>query len=352
MKKYAGVGPSATTAPLFAVATPTGAFAIPPSSCHSPGYSSLARSKQGDEASWKRFSSGTDWAGSRALDEDLELDSDDDDERSTSSGTRRTSTSSASSDPDPSSKPVVRSSLVPTAKPFVFAPKPPPAPSGTRRVFSAPESGYPSPVSEPYTPPLNTCHDLHPDASPWAPRPAPGPRFQQQQPTPWPTTRPLAFPPTPPYHSPELLSRSYFPTQRSPSSAQLAAYFGPSPHDAFPEPDEDALYLLARQTFVQQSLLTFPSPSLANPAAMMQHFDRAMASTSPLACLYGIGLEQAERLLEDPERSGVGEPVLALVRLRRERRMEVCGPSANNRKLGLYKVRLVGSAGLFFGAAG
>ncbi|KAL8281520.1 hypothetical protein RQP46_006204 [Phenoliferia psychrophenolica] len=341
---------------------------------------------------------------------------------STTSGTRRSSAATTASDPDDapatsasyppqstlapfsshqndsiSSAP---SSLVPTAAPFVFAPRAPPvvatpAPRpvlppvsavGPRRTFppAAPNSFTlpPTPPQDPSWafPPPTSHHPRQSSGGPrfyqptqqqtfddpafgrWAPPPAPQQQQQHQQ--------RLVFPPTPPYASPVLGPyASYFPSeplphhQRSPSTALLQAYFGPSsievlspldPSSTAPgsassatssSAEEDALYLLARQTFVQQSLLTFNSaPVSSNPAVMMSHFDRAMTSATPLASLYGIAVEQAERLLEEPEKSGVGEPVLQLIRMRREKASRgeggVCGPSANNRKLGLYKTEL------------
>lgn len=181
------------------------------------------------------------------------------------------------------------------------------------------------------------------------------------------------YPPTPPSSTPsDLRSRSsslasvtsYFssPSQpaaeRSPTAAQLQSYFGPTPNASIDVSDaflhhplsalqtdpEDLLYTLARQTFVAQSL-SLSSAAPATPAqrlAMNTHFDRAMHSPNPLATLYGLSQEQANRLAEEPGTSGVSECVLQLAKTRatlfagggREG-----GPSPNNRKLGLYKVR-------------
>ncbi|KAK4704794.1 hypothetical protein P7C70_g1416, partial [Phenoliferia sp. Uapishka_3] len=375
--------------------------------------------------------------------------------RDTSSASPHSFASAAGNDQTSFATPtaVVKSSLVPTATPFVFQPRPSPSltttPSSFRPILpifqssqrSTPPSSEasfvapPSPFgNEPYTPPQSLQNDLNVNLNrrSWtfgqgairtvdadgAPgyfgalgssnemvrsqsqrerQTSGGPRFRQTSipidsddfapriinsfnglqstSSPRPQIPQGAYPPTPPLYSSDLNysvqshsrtpsfngSPSYFsahalPTQdRSPTTAQLSAYFGASPAVDVVSPDsrlafdEDSLYLLARQTFVQQSLLTFPSqsPSVsqqqAAAGAMMAHFDRAMSTPSPLASLYGITIDAAERLLEEPEKSGVGEPVLALVRSRFERisRGEtVAGPSANNRKLGLYKTEL------------
>lgn len=187
----------------------------------------------------------------------------------------------------------------------------------------------------------------------------------------WQSQSQQPYPPTPPSSTPsDLRSRSsslasvgsYFspqpPAERSPATAQLQSYFGPAPNASIDVSDaflhhplsalqtdpEDLLYTLARQTFVSQSL-SISSAAPATPAqclAMNTHFDRAMHSPNPLATLYGLSLEQANRLAEEPGTSGVSECVLRLAKSRaamfagggREG-----GPSPNNRKLGLYKVR-------------
>lgn len=87
-------------------------------------------------------------------------------------------------------------------------------------------------------------------------------------------------------------------------------------------------------------------------AAMMAHFDQAMHSSNPLATLYGLSTEAARALASNPEMSGISESVLRLAAARGSKFFEsgaeftgVQGPSANNRKLGLYKVGLFRSIG-------
>ena len=122
---------------------------------------------------------------------------------------------------------------------------------------------------------------------------------------------------------------------------------------------EDLLYTQARQNFVQQSLSTLMSSSGAVPmslndpqivlsrAAMMAHFDQAMHSSNPLATLYGLSTDAARALALNPEMSGISDSVLRLAASRGSKFFDsgaeftgVQGPSANNRKLGLYKVSL------------
>lgn len=127
------------------------------------------------------------------------------------------------------------------------------------------------------------------------------------------------------------------------------------------DPD-DLLYTQARQTFVQQSLSTLMASTgavanlndpqlILSRTAMMQHFDQAMHSANPLASLYGLSPDAVRLLAMDPESSGVSESVLRLAAARGTRAsldaMDVYGlpggpqgPSANNRKLGLYKVKI------------
>jgi hypothetical protein len=84
---------------------------------------------------------------------------------------------------------------------------------------------------------------------------------------------------------------------------------------------------------------------------MSVHFDRAMQTLNPLATLYGLSQDAANQLLAEPEKSGVNDVVLkvAAMRGRQEQMASVQrsamgtllpGPSPNNRKLNLYKVRL------------
>ena len=121
---------------------------------------------------------------------------------------------------------------------------------------------------------------------------------------------------------------------------------------------EDLLYTQARQNFVQQSLSTLMTSSGATPmslndpqivlsrAAMMAHFDQAMHSSNPLATLYGLSTDAARALeVLNPEMSGISDSVLRLAASRGSKFFDsgteftgVQGPSANNRKLGLYKV--------------
>ena len=179
----------------------------------------------------------------------------------------------------------------------------------------------------------------------------------------------------------------------SPSSAQLQSYFGPSsvnvnspyanacdlavssvppspsplrdlpPHYGlhhsgscsslsslgYQTDPEDILYQEARETFIQSSFASLAStPTAANRQAMTAHFDRAMHSPFPLATLYGMTPEAAAQLAADPARSGIADNVLklALIRGQQQRLAGAAGlggPSANNRKLGLYKVSALSS---------
>jgi hypothetical protein len=174
---------------------------------------------------------------------------------------------------------------------------------------------------------------------------------------------------------------------RAAAAAQLSSYFGPSSVEISPQAFElplndyatssqhslsparslislyqtdpdDVLYVQARQTFVQQSLLALASSTRSqsltqqqlelayedSTTAMMSHFDRAMHSLNPLATLYGLSDEATRSLLVDPESSGISPDVLRLAGMRSQAQMNsmgvagLAGPSANNRKLGLYKV--------------
>lgn len=153
---------------------------------------------------------------------------------------------------------------------------------------------------------------------------------------------------------------------RSPTAAELQAYFGPSsvpvnlpaftPISSSSSSTSSSsspitttsteLYAQARHNFVTTSLVslppTTPDQQMINEKAMGEHFDRAMASNEPLSVLFGLSIEMGRTLLDDDGRgSGVEESVLRCAR----ERMGLTGPrgegpSSNNRKLGLYKTEL------------
>lgn len=170
------------------------------------------------------------------------------------------------------------------------------------------------------------------------------------------------------------------PLDRAAAAAQLSSYFGPSAvpvspqaydfapeavYGTLPSPSldltqlayqtdpDDLLYTQARQTFVHQSLLARAATGsgLSDPraddarTAAMSHFDIAMHSINPLATLYGLSDEAARALAADPEASGISDSVIRLASMRSQAQRSsmgvagLAGPSANNRKLGLYKVR-------------
>lgn len=141
---------------------------------------------------------------------------------------------------------------------------------------------------------------------------------------------------------------------RSSSYASLHQHLAPYPPLAHPEPfnltAEDPLYLQARDIFVESSCSSLSAPSSGHHQAMSIHFDRAMQTLNPLATLYGLSQDAANQLLAEPEKSGVNDVVLkvAAMRGRQEQMASVQrsamgtllpGPSPNNRKLNLYKVR-------------
>lgn len=153
----------------------------------------------------------------------------------------------------------------------------------------------------------------------------------------------------------------FYPPQTA--AAQLSSYFGPSsvdvnidqqllPRDSsslqglpLQTESEDILYVEARETFIAQSFaaLGTTTPSEASRQAMLAHFDRAMHSSHPLAMLYDLTHEAANALAADPKCSGVSDNVLKLSLIRGQQTKAagpggLAGPSANNRKLGLYKV--------------
>lgn len=233
-------------------------------------------------------------------------------------------------------------------------------------------------------------------SSAWAPPPRPQiaqlPFPSIESPTTYyPVTPPASHPNSPERSRASSLSsqHSYFSPRRpssydcSPNAAQLQSYFGPSPVDvnspytscfdhgslppspsatrdfphhyassasssvssiAYQTDPEDILYNEARETFIQTSFASLSStPNASNRQAMTDHFDRAMHSPFPLATLYGLTPEAATQLAADPAKSGVADNVLklALIRGQQQRLAGAAGlggPSANNRKLGLYKV--------------
>lgn len=149
-----------------------------------------------------------------------------------------------------------------------------------------------------------------------------------------------------------------YPTPPTPTE-QLQSYFSPTPDPnlftfAAPTPASlstyltdpaDLLYTTARQSFVSRSLSSLPASSHFTTTttardALMNHFDEAMSSGSPLASLYGISVELAAELERGGMDSGVCDDVLRLVRSKRAEGGASTGegPSSNNRKFGLYKV--------------
>lgn len=131
------------------------------------------------------------------------------------------------------------------------------------------------------------------------------------------------------------------------SSAQNYSY------QSQPHYDREHLYLQARESFIHQSLST-PFSSSINRDSLLRHFDHSLQTAHPLAMLYGLSVDTANSLIQNPRASGVSEIVMRLVwdrmrmgvisegsmraGLEREQVAGAGGPGGYNRKEGLYKV--------------
>ncbi|GAA5941832.1 hypothetical protein JCM3775_004777 [Rhodotorula graminis] len=132
-----------------------------------------------------------------------------------------------------------------------------------------------------------------------------------------------------------------------------ASFGGTYPPLAHPEPfnltRDDALYLEARDLFVESTCTSLTTPVTDEHLdKMAQHFDHAMDQLHPLATLFGLSQDAADRLLADPDNSGVDDVVLKVAAMmgrqqqlastqRSAMGVPLPGPSPNNRKTELYK---------------
>ncbi|GAA5910990.1 hypothetical protein JCM8208_003950 [Rhodotorula glutinis] len=135
--------------------------------------------------------------------------------------------------------------------------------------------------------------------------------------------------------------------------SSLASFGGAYPPLAHPEPfnlmRDDPLYLEARDLFVESTCTSLTTPVTDEHLdTMAQHFDHAMHQLHPLATLFGLSQDAADRLLADPDSSGVEAVVLKVAAMMGRQQqlastrlsamgVPLPGPSPNNRKTELYK---------------
>lgn len=122
--------------------------------------------------------------------------------------------------------------------------------------------------------------------------------------------------------------------------------------------DDSNLYHLALQSFLIASL----PPSASTPSdaineltvSLTTHFNQSMSTAHPLASLYGLSFSEGDTLVRNPRENGVSEEIwrLGVERMKfglfaEEGRggsdwseFDEDGPSAGNRKFGLYKTEL------------